>query len=115
MKDVTSISINSYATASNTYTVLTNGVYDIYASPIHHGDGCQGGTGRYGANLLINGNTVDSYSGNSSATKILKCTRYLTAGSMISVQVRDWCTNCDYTYNSNTASLKIDKWIFITS
>ena len=115
MKDVTSISINSYATASNTYTVLTNGVYDIYASPIHHGDGCQGGTGRYGANLLINGNTVDYYSGNSSATRILKCTRYLTAGSMISVQVRDWCTNCDYTYNSNTASLKIDKWIFITS
>lgn len=115
MKDVTSISINSYATASNTYTVLTNGVYDIYASPIHHGDGCQSGTGRYGANLLINGNTVDSYSGNSSATRILKCTRYLTAGSMISVQVRDWCTNCDYTYNSNTASLKIDKWIFITS
>ena len=115
MKDVTSISINSYATAPNTYTVLTNGVYDIYASPIHHGDGCQSGTGRYGANLLINGNTVDSYSGNSSATRILKCTRYLTAGSMISVQVRDWCTNCDYTYNSNTASLKIDKWIFITS
>lgn len=105
MKDVTSISINSYATASNTYTVLTNGVYDIYASPIHHGDGCQSGTGRYGANLLINGNTVDSYSGNSSATRILKCTRYLTAGSMISVQVRDWCTNCDYTYNSSLTIL----------
>ena len=34
MKDVTSISINSYATASNTYTVLTNGVYDIYASSL---------------------------------------------------------------------------------
>ena len=115
MKDVTSISINSYATASNTYTVLTNGVYDIYASPIHHGDGCQGSTGRYGANIFINGNTVDSYSGNSSATSILICTRYLAAGSMISVQVRDWCTNCDYTYNSNTASLKINKWIFITS
>ena len=115
MKDVTSISIDSYATASDTYTILTNGVYDVCVSPKHHGDSCPGGTGRYGANLLINGDTVDSYSGNASAKRNLKCTRYLTAGSVISVQVRDWCSNCDYKHNSNTATLKIDKWTFITS
>lgn len=115
MKDVTGISINSYATASNTYTISVNGVYDICASPIHHGDSCPGGTGRYGADLLINGNSVDSYAGNHTALRQLKCTRYLTAGSVISVNVRDWCSDCSYTYNSNTASIIIDKWIFITS
>lgn len=69
MKDVTSISIDSYATTSDTYTILTNGVYDVCVTPKHHGDSCPGGTGRYGANLLINGESVDSYSGNASAKK----------------------------------------------
>lgn len=92
-----------------------NGIYDVCVSPEHHSDSCPGGTGRYGANLLINGESIDSYSGNASAKRDLKCTRYLTAGSVISVQVRDWCSNCNYKHNSNTATLKIDKWTFITS
>jgi hypothetical protein len=107
---VTSITNESYTTASDSFTATKAGLYSISVSGTYHADDCPAGTGRYALTVYKNGSSIAS--GGYRTMSLSDITVYLAVGDKVTAYSQTSCSDCSYTWNSYSCSMSINIWVF---